>query len=142
MPLTRIKRLHIILLSLLVLSYIGNSRLSIDFIIPYNTSVFKCIKDSGFSLVTLRAAFRQGLDPNGIQNLNNAKNAGLETECYITACRNRTASDLVNEAKTKVSGQLCKNWWVQIDTLTNDKNCMWINYNQNDNCVYMRSLVD
>lgn len=53
------------------------SKLSLDFIIPYNTSVFQCIHSSGFTLVSLRAAFRQGVDPNGIQNINNARNAGL-----------------------------------------------------------------
>jgi hypothetical protein len=31
------------------------------------------MRNSEFFLVTLRAAFRQGLDPNGIQNINNAK---------------------------------------------------------------------
>ena len=52
-------RIYLLLVTVLAMLVIGTKqRLSVDFIIPYNTSVFQCIKSSGFNLVTLRAVLK------------------------------------------------------------------------------------
>ncbi len=115
---------YILALFLILIIQPINGLLSLDTFIPYSTSAFQCIKGQGFNLVTLRGVSNMNVDSVGLQNMNNAKNAGMNIDMMVMVCRNQTASEVANFVKNKIDAKLYTNIWLIFDT-TASKNCSW-----------------
>ena len=102
-------------LLLVLLVSVVQSHKGIDISRLYNQSVYECFKKDGFSFAIPRAFHSYGaVDANAIQNLKNAKAAGLSTDVYLFPCKGKSATAQANEMISGIPTNLYGMIWIDI----------------------------
>jgi hypothetical protein len=71
--------------------------LGVDVSQLFSTSTYECMKKDGYHFAVIRGFCSYGgVDKNAVQNLKNAKAAGLETDIYMFPCRGKSATAQVD----------------------------------------------
>jgi hypothetical protein len=69
--------------------------LGVDVSQLFPTSTYQCMKSNGYTFAIIRGYCSYGgPDHNAVQNLNNARAAGLITDIYMFPCRGKISSKL------------------------------------------------
>lgn len=68
-----------------------------------------------------------GYLPETVQNLINAKNAGLSVQAAMNPCRSRSAEAELQLLKSKIGIETVDRYWI-VPTYDSDPICSWIRY--------------
>lgn len=75
----------------------ANCVLGVDVSQLFSTATYQCMKSNGYEFNILRGYCSYGgVDHNAVQNLQNAKAAGLITDIYMFPCRGKSGSAQVD----------------------------------------------
>ncbi len=125
-----------ICLIILASLYTTNCVLGVDVSQLFSTSTYQCMKSNGYSFVILRAYCSYGgLDHNAVQNLNNARAAGMITDIYMFPCRGKSATAQVDELMNSVPANLYGMIWIDVET-NPSSGCGWSG-DGNSNCAFV-----
>ena len=81
----------------------------------FSTSTYQCIKNNGYSFAIPRGFCSYGaVDDHVVNNLNNARAAGLITDIYMFPCRGKSASSQVDTMMSKISNNLYGMVWIDV----------------------------
>ena len=106
----------------------------------FSTSTYQCIKNSGYSFAIPRGYYSYGaVDVNVVNNLNNARAAGLITDIYMFPCRGKSASSQVDQMMSAISSKLYGMVWIDVE-INPSSGCGW-GKDYNSNCNYVTELV-
>lgn len=114
-----------------------HSVLGFDLAKPYDLDVYKCLKSNGFSFGIIRGYRSLGIvDTNAVANLNNARNAGLDTDVYLFPCQSKNATQQVTEMMNAIPNNLYGTIWIDVET-NPSPNCGW-SEDFAKNCLYLK----
>ena len=106
----------------------------------FSTSTFQCLKNNGQSFVIPRGFYSFGaVDDHVVQNLNNARAAGLITDIYMFPCRGKSAASQVDLMMSKISSNLYGMVWIDVET-NPSSGCGW-GKDYTANCNYVSELI-
>lgn len=89
--------------------------LGVDVSQLFSTSTYQCIKNSGYQFAIIRGYCSYGgVDAHVVNNLQNAKAAGLITDIYMFPCRGKSASAQVDQMVAAISANLYGMVWVDV----------------------------
>jgi len=89
--------------------------LGVDVSQLYPTSAYTCIKNNGYSFLVIRGYCSYGgVDPNIVQNLNNARAAGFAPDIYMFPCRGKSGTAQVDQIVAGISGNLYGKVWIDV----------------------------
>jgi hypothetical protein len=115
--------------------------LGVDVSQPFSTATYQCMKNNGYTYVIMRGWYSFGsVDVHVVDNLRNAKAAGMITDIYMFPCRSKSASAQVDQMMADISGSLYGMIWLDIET-NESPNCGW-GTNYNGNCDYVMELIN
>jgi len=130
---------RVALLGLLVVSTICT--LGVDVSQLFSTSVYTCLKNNGYHFVIPRGYCSYGgVDAHVVQNLNNAKAAGLATDIYMFPCRGKSAAAQVDQMMSAISSKLFEMVWIDVET-NPSSGCGW-GTNHSANCEYLTQIIN
>jgi GH25 family lysozyme M1 (1,4-beta-N-acetylmuramidase) len=116
------------------------SVLGVDVSQLFSTSTYQCMKNSGYHFVVPRAYHSYGgVDTNAVQNLQNAKAAGLVTDVYLFPCKSKSASAQVDQMVAAVASNLYGMIWLDIETNTSP-GCGW-GTDYESSCKFVEELI-
>jgi hypothetical protein len=86
--------------------------LGVDVSQLFPTSTYQCMKSNGYTFAIIRGYCSYGgPDHNAVQNLNNARAAGLITDIYMFPCRGKIAQAQVDEMFSAIKIQDSGEWF-------------------------------
>ena len=104
---------QIFLVFLLIVSSLCT--LGVDVSQLFSTSTYQCMKNNGYSFAIIRGYCSYGgVDANIINNLNNARAAGLITDIYMFPCRGKSASAQVDQMVAAIPANLYGMVWIDV----------------------------
>jgi GH25 family lysozyme M1 (1,4-beta-N-acetylmuramidase) len=109
---------------------------------PYDSSVFKCCKDKGWSFVIVRSYHSYGApDSNAKPTLDHAKAAGIATrDVYHFPCKGKSASEQLNDDVSAVGKANFDTLWFDIET-NPSSGCGWSG-ELKENCKFLKEMID
>jgi hypothetical protein len=114
--------------------------LGVDVSQLFPVSAYQCLKNNGYHFAIIRGYYSFGaVDVHVVDNLHNAKAAGLTTDIYMFPCRSKSASAQVDQMMAAISGSLYGMVWLDIET-NESPNCGW-GTNYAANCDYVNELI-
>ncbi len=126
-------KISILLAALLTISLCA---LGVDVSQHYTTSVYQCIKNAGYSFISIRGYDSYGaVDPNIVSNLNNARAAGFSPDIYMFPCRGKSATAQVDQMIAGISSNLYGKVWIDVET-NPSSGCGW-GTDHAGNCNYL-----
>ena len=129
----------LVLFALLVVS--SFCTLGVDVSQLFSTSTYQCLKNNGYHFVIPRGYCSYGgVDAHVVQNLNNAKAAGMITDIYMFPCRGKSASAQVDQMMSAISSKLFGMVWIDVET-NPSSGCGW-GTNHNANCEYLTEIIN
>ena len=102
----------------------------------FSTSTYQCMKNNGVQFAIPRGFYSYGaVDANVVNNLQNAKAAGLITDIYMFPCRGKSASAQVDSMMSAISKSLYGMIWIDVET-NPSSGCGW-GKDYASNCKYV-----
>jgi hypothetical protein len=129
------------LLLILALAVPSLCVLGVDVSQLFSTSTYQCMKNAGYQFVIPRGYYSYGaVDVNVVNNLNNARAAGMITDVYLFPCRGKSASAQVDQMVAAIPGNLYGMIWLDVET-NPSSGCGW-GTNYPSNCDYVMELIN
>lgn len=95
--------------------YSAHCVLGVDVSQLFSTSTYQCMKSNGYEFNILRGYCSYGgVDHNAVQNLQNARAAGLITDIYMFPCRGKSGTAQVDEMMNAIPANLYGMVWVDV----------------------------
>jgi hypothetical protein len=130
---------QIILALLLVVSSLCT--LGVDVSQLFSTSTYQCMKNNGYSFAIIRGYCSYGgVDGNIVNNLNNARAAGLITDIYMFPCRGKSASAQVDQMMAAIPANLYGMIWIDVET-NPSSGCGW-GADHAGNCNFLTETIN
>jgi GH25 family lysozyme M1 (1,4-beta-N-acetylmuramidase) len=119
----------------------GCSVFGFDISQPFNLSTFQCLKKNGFKFAIIRGYQSFGsVDKNVVNNLQNAKSAGLATSIYMFPCPSKAPQKQVDDLMKAVNAKLYDKIYVDVET-NPSPGCGW-GSNGKSNCDFLNSILN
>ncbi len=133
------------LMPILILALLSQQivcKLGVDVSQLFSTATYECMKKNGYSFAIPRGYCSfGGMDHNAVQNLNNAKSAGLTTDVYMFPCRGKSATAQADEVVNGIHAGLYGTIWIDVET-NPSAGCSWSGHDGNSNCQWLGELVN
>lgn len=130
-----------IVLVLCATIYSANCVLGVDVSQLFSTSTYQCMKNNGYEFNIIRGYCSYGgIDHNAVQNLNNARAAGLITDIYMFPCRGKSATAQVDEMMNGIPGNIYGMVWVDVET-NPSPGCGW-GGDYGGNCNFLMEIIN
>lgn len=115
--------------------------LGVDVSQLFSTSTYQCMKNSGYQFAIIRGYCSYGgVDAHVVNNLQNAKAAGLITDIYMFPCRGKSASAQVDQMVAAISANLYGMVWIDVET-NPSPGCGW-GTDYNGNCAFLTEVIN
>lgn len=115
--------------------------LGVDVSQPFSTATYQCMKNNGYIFAIMRGYCSfGGVDSHIIENLNNARAAGLITDIYMFPCRSKSATAQVDQMTAAISGNLYGMVWIDVET-NPSPGCGW-GTDYNSNCAFLTEIIN
>jgi hypothetical protein len=116
--------------------------LGVDVSQLFPTSTYQCMKSNGYTFAIIRGYCSYGgPDHNAVQNLNNARAAGLITDIYMFPCRGKSAQAQVDEMFSSVNPGLWGMVWIDVET-NPSTGCSWSGHDAASNCQFLTDIIN
>ena len=130
---------RILLVLLLVVSSLCT--LGVDVSQLFSTSTYQCMKNNGYAFAIIRGYCSYGgVDGNVVNNLNNARAAGLITDIYMFPCRGKSASAQVDQMMAAIPANLYGMVWIDVET-NPSSGCGW-GTDHAGNCNFLTEIIN
>ena len=115
----------------------------VDYSTPQSVATHQCWKNNGISFAIPRAYCSYGgIDANGINNVNNARAAGIPyVDIYMFPCRGKSASTQVDELINHMGSSNFGMIWLDIET-NPSSGCSWASFSGSSNCAHVTEAVN
>jgi len=115
--------------------------LGVDVSQLFSTSTYQCMKSNGYEFAIIRGYCSYGgPDGNVVQNLNNAKAAGMITDIYMFPCRSKSGTSQVDQMISAIPSNLYGMVWVDVET-NPSPGCGW-GSDYNGNCAFLTEIIN
>jgi hypothetical protein len=115
--------------------------LGVDVSQLFSTATYQCMKNSGYIFAIIRGYYSYGaVDVHVVQNLQNARAAGMITDIYMFPCRGKSASAQVDQMMAGISASLYGMVWIDVES-NPSTGCAW-GTNYASNCEFLTETVN